>query len=64
MTERSARSEQVRRAVKWISENLKESPEQSLKNLINEAILRFDLSPFDSELLINFYREGKKEETD
>jgi hypothetical protein len=60
MSETLPHGENIRKAVKWISENLKEDPEQSLKKLINEAILRFDLSPGDSEFLINFYREEKK----
>ena len=60
MSEVLPHGENVRKAVKWISENLKEDPEQSVKKLINEAILHFDLSPGDSEFLINFYREKKK----
>jgi hypothetical protein len=62
MSEALPHGENIRKAVKWISENLKEDPVQSLKKLINEAILRFDLSPGDSEFLMNFYKEGKKEE--
>jgi hypothetical protein len=61
MTEVMPKGENVRRAVRWISENLKENANQSLKKLINDAILRFDLSPGDSEFLINFYKENKKE---
>ena len=62
MSETLPHGEDIRKAVKWISENLKEDPEQSVKKLINEAILHFDLSPGDSEFLMNFYKEGKKEE--
>jgi len=61
MTEVMPKGENVRRAVRWISDNLKENANQSLKKLINDAILRFDLSPGDSEFLINFYKENKKE---
>ena len=60
MTEVLPKGEGVRKAVKWISEHLKENAEQPVKKLINEAIMKFDLSPMDSELLINFYREEKK----
>jgi len=60
MTEILPRGEKVRKAVKWISENLKEDSGQSLKKLINEAILRFDLSPGDAEILFNFYKEAEK----
>lgn len=54
------KGENVRKAVKWISDNLKEDPDQSVKKLINDAVLRFDLSPGDSELVINFYRKNKE----
>lgn len=60
MSEALPQGEHIRKAVKWISETIKEDPEKSLKKIINEAILRFDLSPSDSEFLINFYREEKK----
>jgi hypothetical protein len=60
MSDPLSQGEHIRKAIKWISENLKEDPEQSVKKLINEAILRFDLSPGDSEFLMNFYREEKK----
>jgi hypothetical protein len=52
--------EGVRKAVKWISENLKLSSDQSIQKLINQAIARFDLSPKDAELLIGFYRTHKE----
>ena len=54
------KGENVRKAVKWISDNLKEDPDQSVKKLINDAVLRFDLSPGDSELVINFYKKNKE----
>ena len=59
MTSVMPEGEKIRRAVRWISENLKESSNQSLQKLINDAVLRFDLSPHDSELLINFYKQNK-----
>jgi hypothetical protein len=60
MTQIMPKGENIRKAVKWISENLKENPDQSVQKLINDAILRFDLSPGDSELVINFYRKNKE----
>ena len=47
--------EATRNAVKWISGNLQDDPDQSVQKLVNEAILRFDLSPKDSDFLIRFY---------
>ncbi|HNR11832.1 MAG TPA: hypothetical protein PLG17_03880 [Thermodesulfobacteriota bacterium] len=50
--------EAYRNAVKWISGNLQDNPELSLQKLINEAIVRFNLSPKESEQLLNFYRKN------
>ena len=51
--------EAIRKAVKWISDNLQDDPNKSVQKLINEAVMRFDLSPKDAEFLIDFYRKGK-----
>ena len=51
--------EDIRRAIKWISEYLQENPDQVVQKLVNEATLRFNLSPKDSEFLINFYSSQK-----
>jgi len=37
---------------------LQDNPELSLQKLINEAIVRFNLSPKESEQLLNFYRKN------
>lgn len=50
-------SEDVRKAVKWVSEERKYSPEKSLNKLIEEAGLKFDLSPTDAEFLTRFVKE-------
>ena len=50
-------SEEVRKAVKWVSEERKYSPEKSLNKLIEEASLKFDLSPTDAEFLTRFVKE-------
>jgi hypothetical protein len=43
--------ESLRRAVQWISEQRTERPEARLSTLVDEAALRFDLSPLDQEWL-------------
>ena len=48
-------SEHVQKAIKWISTNLEEKDAEPLKTLIEKAILKFDLSPKDSEFLMNFF---------
>ena len=51
--------EAIRKAVKRISDNLQYDPNRSVQKLINEALMRFDLSPKDAEFLTDFYRKGK-----
>jgi hypothetical protein len=50
-------SEEVRKAVRWVSEERKYSPEKSLNKLVEEASLKFDLSPTDAEFLARFVKE-------
>lgn len=49
----------IRKAIKWISSELLEDPDKPVQKLINEAVTQFDLSPKDTEFLINFYRKDK-----
>ena len=49
----------IRKAVKWISGELKEDPNKSVQKLVNNAALRFNLSPKETEFLTEFYRKGK-----
>ena len=49
--------EDIRKAVKWISENLEANPDQSRSKLIDEAVFKFDLSPLEAEFLLNFFRK-------
>ncbi len=51
--------EDVRRAVKWVSGNIRENPGQPVQPLVQEAIFKFDLSPRDAEFLIGFF-SGRK----
>lgn len=54
--------EDLRRAVRWISSRLQESPGHPVQPLVQESIFKFDLSPKDAEFLIGFFRQRKKEE--
>jgi hypothetical protein len=58
MRDLMTQSELLRRAVKWISDHLKEDSKQDKKKLVQEAIFRFDLPPKESEFLIQMYREN------
>ncbi|RMG40354.1 MAG: hypothetical protein D6732_03290 [Methanobacteriota archaeon] len=52
--------ESVRKAVKWVSEQLEEHPDKSLMDLVNDASIRFDLDPQEQQFLVNFFRESRK----
>ena len=48
--------ENLRKAVKWISETLKYEPGKSRAVIIQEACLRFDLTPMDAESLAHLLK--------
>jgi hypothetical protein len=49
--------ESLRNAIKWISEEHELRTDEKMNTLINEACVRFDLPPNDSEFLIRFYKQ-------
>jgi len=49
--------EDLRRAVKWISDGRLDDPARPVQRLVQEAIFKFDLSPKDAEFLHAFFRE-------
>lgn len=53
--------EDLRRAIKWVSDNVQDNPDKPLGQLVQEAIFRFNISPRDSEFLISFFRERRDE---
>ena len=53
-------SDHVQKAIKWVSMNLEETNPQPIKKLIQDAILKFDLSPNDSEFLMKFFANRDK----
>ena len=52
------RGEKLRRAVRFVSERIREEGPPPLAALVNEATLQFDLTPKESEYLIQFYRDA------
>jgi hypothetical protein len=50
----------LRKAVQWISKT-REEGNTPLPNLIDQACVRFNLSPKDSEFLNRFFTEAKAE---
>lgn len=54
----------IRRAVKWIDEQLRENPEADRLKLVDEASRRFDLTPLDTDFLFRHLAgraKGQKE---
>jgi len=50
------KDEKVKEAIKWISSERSESENADIARLINNATMRFDLSPKEEEFLISFYK--------
>jgi hypothetical protein len=60
MTTIIPQGEDIRKAVKWISEERQSSSSKKLAKLVEEASVKFDLSPADGEFLFKFFREQKR----
>ena len=50
------KNENLRNAVKWIGETRKYEPDKKTHKLVEEAALKFNLSPTDTEFLYRFLR--------
>ena len=53
--------ENIRRAIKWISANLEEDENQAVRQLVEKAVFKFDLSPKETEFITGFFRSRKVE---
>lgn len=51
--------EQLRKAVRWMSEERQTRENANLAKLIDEACIKFDLSPADTDFLFRFFTEEK-----
>lgn len=56
MSEMYSKGEQLKKAIKWISDKRKETPDMALAKLVDEACFQFDLSPKDSQFLSRFVK--------
>ena len=59
MTTIQPEEEKIRKATKWLVEERKYSPDKSPAKLIEEACMKFDLSPKDAEFLRRLIKEQK-----
>lgn len=49
--------EEWRRAMCWVSRQLQDDPAHPWRPLVQEATFKFDLSPREAELLLDFFRQ-------
>ena len=54
------KGEDLRKAVKWISEEHREKPDRSYRSIIEEACLKFNLSPKGAEYLNQWLAKNKE----
>jgi hypothetical protein len=54
-------AEDLRRAVKWVTDSLRDKPGRPVLPLVQEAIFKFDLSPKDAEFLLGVFRQRKEQ---
>ncbi len=57
MTTIMPQGEEIRKAVKWISEVRQDEPGTNPRKLVERACLKFNLSPIDAECLAKWVRE-------
>jgi hypothetical protein len=53
-------AEDLRRAVRWVTDRLRETPGRPAQPLVQEAMFKFDLSPRDAEFLMRLFRQSKE----
>ena len=53
-------SEKIRKAVKWLSEEHKYNPDKNYVKLIEEACLKFNLSPKEAAYLAKFTKTDEE----
>ena len=59
MTTIQPEGEQIRKAVKWFSEEKQACPDKSRLKLLEEAGIKFNLSPVEEEYLTKITKPGK-----
>lgn len=57
MTTIMPENEEIKHAIKSISDGLEKNPDQPVQKLVDKAIFEFDLSPAEAEFLIRFFHE-------
>lgn len=55
--------ESLRRAAQWISDRRREAPELPLYKVVDEASVRFDLSPSEAQFLVQNWTRVTDQDT-
>ncbi len=53
--------EALKKAIQWISDERRKSPDTPATKLANDAALQFDLSPKDSDFLMRFVKQENQD---
>ncbi len=61
MSNVQSQGEALKKAIQWVSDERSKSPDTPAKKLANDAALKFDLSPKDSEFLMRFVKQENQE---
>ena len=56
--------DRVRTALRWVSDQLKQDPSRAIVLLVDQAAMKFDLTPKESTELLQFYMAGKQDAGD
>lgn len=56
--------DRVRSALRWVSDQLKLDPSRVIALLVDQAAMKFDLTPKESTELLQFYLAGKQDAGD
>ncbi len=57
-----AKGDKLKNAITWVNEMRNLIPGENINKLTDEANVKFDLNPKESEFIINFFKEQKKSE--
>ena len=49
----------LRKAVRFIADSRGQAPERPVMEIVNEAMLRFDLNPAQADYLSSYYRKSE-----
>ena len=52
--------DEIKKAVKWVSETLEQNPDQPVHTIIKKTVFEFNLSPLNTKFLMRFFQNRPK----